>query len=356
MKGNFNMDYLKNLKANPIFAMSLSEKELFHSNFWAWLFERNKKYIGIFFDEIIDIKEYTVEREQGNRDITVWTENGHKAYVIENKLKSIPKVEQLIKYQQTLDTKFTKGIITGIYAPRFELDGWKFMSYDVIGRKIKEIANKTENDCFEKQLIIRYADMLADLISAMNESYRLTLNKWQLNCFKNFEKSRIDDVLKKLKASELASYLDKELKDAVPENAGRNGCYTLRIEEGFTNKSPLIDLFYVFYDSNELSKIGIQIQGTQYKRIVEYKKMPEEKKDKIFEKFAALGWFEDYDRNNSKIIMGRKTAQTKRYCLFKPAFMYQYWTMDEEVPFEVIKEHLIDDLSFAAKILAQISV
>lgn len=38
------MSYIEDLKKNPIFAMSLSSKELFHSNFWAWLFERNIEY------------------------------------------------------------------------------------------------------------------------------------------------------------------------------------------------------------------------------------------------------------------------------------------------------------------------
>ena len=83
------------LKKSPIFAMSLSSKELFHSEFWAWLFARNIEYARIFFPNISTIEN--VGREEGNRDITVYS--GGKGYVIENKVKSLPNVKQLEKFR-----------------------------------------------------------------------------------------------------------------------------------------------------------------------------------------------------------------------------------------------------------------
>lgn len=49
MKNN-KIDSIKN---NPLFVMSLHSKELFHSNFWAWLFERNHEYVKIFFQSLV---------------------------------------------------------------------------------------------------------------------------------------------------------------------------------------------------------------------------------------------------------------------------------------------------------------
>ena len=40
---------VEKLNSNPVFAMSLHSKELFHSNFWAWLFGHNVEYAKIFF-------------------------------------------------------------------------------------------------------------------------------------------------------------------------------------------------------------------------------------------------------------------------------------------------------------------
>ena len=162
------MNRIEELKNNPIFAMSLSSKELFHSNFWLWLFERNIAYAKTFFPDLKEIKAVT--REQGHRDITIWqTETLKKkssqyddAYVIENKFKSIPTKEQLIRYQAYLeDSKnesnnksFLGGVLTGIEKPDFmddlELDKWKFISYNEIGENIKFVAEKVEKDGFEK--------------------------------------------------------------------------------------------------------------------------------------------------------------------------------------------------------------
>ena len=64
------MSIFTEIKSNPVFAMSLSSKELFHSNFWAWLFERNIAYAKVFFSGIKEIKR--VEREKNHRDVTIW--------------------------------------------------------------------------------------------------------------------------------------------------------------------------------------------------------------------------------------------------------------------------------------------
>ena len=75
---------VEKLNSNPVFAMSLHSKELFHSNFWAWLFGHNVEYAKIFFPDLESCKK--IEREQKNRDITIWSEDG-KAYLVENKFK-----------------------------------------------------------------------------------------------------------------------------------------------------------------------------------------------------------------------------------------------------------------------------
>ena len=54
---------IKELKQNPLFAMSLGNKELFHSNFWAWIMEiesetdryrEKNSFIYFFFDIQVD--------------------------------------------------------------------------------------------------------------------------------------------------------------------------------------------------------------------------------------------------------------------------------------------------------------
>ena len=100
---------IKYLKESPIYAMSLCSKELFHSNFWAWLMEQDESFIEIFFKNEGNKQLAGVGREDGNRDITVYrksNKDNEKAdvYVIENKLKSIPTEEQLNKYKKDVKT------------------------------------------------------------------------------------------------------------------------------------------------------------------------------------------------------------------------------------------------------------
>jgi hypothetical protein len=49
---NMNHKLIEELLQNPMYVMSLHGKELFHSNFWGWLFEHDIAYAQIFFPEI----------------------------------------------------------------------------------------------------------------------------------------------------------------------------------------------------------------------------------------------------------------------------------------------------------------
>ena len=71
-------DLIKELEKNPIYAMSLSSKELFHSNFLSWLltFEQYSHYISNlknFFSIEDDDEIFYVFREKYNFDLLIVT-------------------------------------------------------------------------------------------------------------------------------------------------------------------------------------------------------------------------------------------------------------------------------------------
>ena len=117
------------LLSSLLYSMSLGSHELFHSNVWSWLLNYNKEFVKIFFPKVKKDAISKITREEGNRDITIWAEG--KAYVIENKFKSIPEEEQLNKYQRTLGNKFAEGCVTGIIKPHWieTKSSWSFISY-----------------------------------------------------------------------------------------------------------------------------------------------------------------------------------------------------------------------------------
>src|SRR5690606_11692082 len=88
---------IESLQSSALFRLSLSSKELFHSNFLAWLFEMYPKASGhalspYIKNKNVSIKEKEgVKREKRNRDLTIHFDNG-EVLIIENKVKSLPYI------------------------------------------------------------------------------------------------------------------------------------------------------------------------------------------------------------------------------------------------------------------------
>ena len=72
--GDKLQDNIANLRINPIHSMSLGSKELFHSNFWAWIMDNadvKEEFINFFFKDISDRCIHPVGREKKHMDITI---------------------------------------------------------------------------------------------------------------------------------------------------------------------------------------------------------------------------------------------------------------------------------------------
>lgn len=104
-------DWLCELKKSPIFNMSLSSKELFHSNFIAWVLETYPKQMAEFFSEkLSNVDEITeIQREKQNIDISF--KLGNTVVLIENKVKSIANIEQLQKYTDKFKNEVNKELV-----------------------------------------------------------------------------------------------------------------------------------------------------------------------------------------------------------------------------------------------------
>lgn len=352
--------------------MSLSSKELFHSNFWAWLIERNIEYAKIFFPDDLSRDPQDdnlvlapldnvakVEREEGHRDVTVWRKeiparqkNGNtkydEAFVIENKFKSIPTMDQLLRYQEVLEKPkdsdgnckekekkiFCRGLLTGLERPDFmddpKLLKWKFLSYDEIGKRIIEVAKRVEapdEACatevpFEQTLIIQYGEMIRNLHALLHGKLD-SLGEYWKTFDADCEMLRINDIFSKLVAARLEKYLrDRLLGQVLPEEIGD---YELRIEAYYAQNGAGVDVRYVIPDKNlyvdgkrppvkekfkeKVQVLGIQIEGSQYRwcaQSAEYLGKYVPKTDAFFEKFhiggkaCKYGWFVDYDHTKFK--------------------------------------------------------
>lgn len=349
-------ELIDSLESSPIFAISLSSKELFHSNFWAWLLRRNPAYLSVFFDLPNAEK---ISREEENRDISVYADG--KVYVIENKLKSLPQKDQLLRYQEKLEARaeFGSGVITGIMPPSFICpEKWKFLSYGEIGKRIREIS-EVEKDEFLKVLIQKYAEMLCKLCEVMTEALDCCGNRLitKGDCY-GLTDIKMDDILKKINAEEFIKYLrqsmEKELRPSVGE-------YTLLMRTDFYNKSAVIDIRYAKIEEikkrtktekRETFVIGVQLQGNQYRRVVQ---VPDPKtcSDELWGKYKNKNWFWEYAAE-SRFIAGKKTSMRNRYDRYvtdRYLFLYQYWNITDD-SFEALTAQIRKDMACAEKIVA----
>ena len=132
-------DPLASLQDSPIFNFSLASKELFHSNFLAWLFEqrdfeaivsevlkRADPTIGASF-RLRSGTAKSVHREKQNVDLWLTlrpfeADDIEWHVLIENKIKSLPRLEQLEEYAskapETSSSCSTRSLPRDASAPR----------------------------------------------------------------------------------------------------------------------------------------------------------------------------------------------------------------------------------------------
>ena len=151
---------VKQLRQSPLFTLSLAAKELFHSNLLAWLCETYPEHVGKFFARFIvnedvphkfdRVKAY---RERNNIDLTLEYENGQQL-IIENKVKSLPTVEQLQRISDGVkekDSEKTSFLLLTLFRPSCvtEADGiiqlndgnviWPHITYRQLGKVLEAL-------------------------------------------------------------------------------------------------------------------------------------------------------------------------------------------------------------------------
>jgi hypothetical protein len=137
-----------------LFNFSLASKELFHSNFLAWLCELYPGLVGPIFARFTvgscpSCDQLKVLRERRNFDLTIEFPNG-ESLIVENKVKSIPSEEQLKEYSDKVADKEkerTGFLLLSLTRPSFFSSGdgpfqvngtaWHFLSYKELARQLE---------------------------------------------------------------------------------------------------------------------------------------------------------------------------------------------------------------------------
>jgi hypothetical protein len=180
---------VEKLSASPLFNLSLSSKELFHSNFLAWLCEEYPGQIGRWFTRFINndardkSEQKEVLRESRHVDLTIMYENGEQL-LIENKVKSLPSKEQLEEISSGVkkkDRARTSFLLLTLVCPTFlsadektnklirlQVDNnevtWRWITYRDLGDALKTFVPDIDKaDHYHGELLKDYVGFIGNL-------------------------------------------------------------------------------------------------------------------------------------------------------------------------------------------------
>ena len=349
MKKEEKKNLIENLEKSPMFNLSLSSKELFHSNFlyWLWKIDGNQflKMLGKLCGEEddlqkINIKEIDVLREYKNFDLCVVKKEGDKVndilLVLENKVKSIPDKSQLDKYSKELgDCKKILLTLMGDFVNKAKIEKeWKIVCYNDLAEILKDFsANLGENKVF-----------IDEYIKFIDNLHELSLSWYQLNDnflfdeeedYKNAFKLRIHDLYGKLRFSKIAVEIEKKLDNEKLLSDD------IRVLAEYSRQSPILTVKIDNIIDN--TQLIIQVQGNQYRHAI----VRENVKD--YDKFCA-----EIEKN--KIIQKKwwigYSTKSKEICKFKSEtgwFIYKYKKIESKATVESVIKWIIDDLKILNK-------
>lgn len=290
-------DVLSKLTCSPLFQLSLGSKELFHSNFLAWLCESYPDQTAKIFSRFLPqqptaLTPLKADREKKNVDLLISFPDGMQL-VVENKVKSIPREQQLREYAAAVKDKTVTGfLLLSLTRPGFLSEGetaitlcdgvkWHHLSYRGLAQLLGPIARAvSDRNTYHGSLLNDYIDF----ISLLDDLLALVAIDWDSqdtdfyamqNDRRLIKNCRLHDLVDKLRFSELAWRTKGELEKQGFANVvmgplpdGEPG--QIAIFSGMTRGVGLFDLKYLVTKCGEEPvMLGVQVQGQDIRLVVE---------------------------------------------------------------------------------------
>lgn len=342
--------------------------------------EKDKNFIKVFFKDFnaSEYEECEVSREDHHRDIIIWLkkadEKKRSSYlVIENKIKSLQRRDQLEEYTTDIDKcALLQGTYTGIKnaldEDTIEIKGvkWSFVDYRSISQGIREIAHESADHAIQDHIlqIEEYCDVVDRINDLMEMSLKKSSDKVDYlyegdegQCLKEL---RIHDVYIKLKGAQILKNIEEKLQGIDKPGDDR---FRLELNQGFYNGKATINIRYTskkdtLAKNDDYLTIGIELEGYQYRLLAERNaSLPQHDSETVFETFKKIGWFESFDPNQKeRKLFGRDTSMKRAYNKYsgrnddKYIMVYQHYDI-EGWKLEQVIENIKNDLRKACAII-----
>lgn len=349
----------RNLESSPMFHFSLASKELFHSNFLKWISSLRSDDTYNLGETILKSifpfngEDFKVEREWNHFDLVAGIGDFTKKdkfqplLVVENKLKSVPTLEQIKSYTKKLKNFERKPccyLLTMMetFPDRkgIENEGWKIVTYDDVYDKL--MARLTDvKDAYTKNIIIDYCGFISNL-KALCDEFKLDVNDKFLiheDKLRFLQKLRLDDLIYKHRMSAFAATLRHKLPKA-------------QIRQGYGQKGAWVEIWFpeILTVDNASGKeenpsCVIAVQGDSYSHGI-YPCKASKKLDNTFDGFLAADLTEFRERlikaNDSLFVKMGKTVSL--YCKYKSKHDSEYRYQNVKISSETTVSQLIEQI------------
>lgn len=222
---------LNRLQQLPLFHFSLSSKELFHSNFIAWLFNSYKDQASVIlkamlYKEDSNLSFIQARREkEKNKDIIfdIMLDGRPLKVIVENKVKSLPSLEQLQKYSSNGNAFF--GILLSLVKPAFMTTEktivinevtWEWYNYQEFSKQLqKHLSFIQLENAYHGNILSEYIEFL-DLLCQipMDVDWQHGMYDFsKISLYSNLSELRIHDLFEKVIHQQLGQRLNDVLKN-----------------------------------------------------------------------------------------------------------------------------------------------
>lgn len=309
---------VRNIEANPLGRLMYGQRELFHSNLLAWLFDTLPAVADSVFQPFTRPGagvERRVERERAHLDLIMhW--RAHAPLAIENKVFSIPNLGQLKEYE-----KVTKAwpeepclLLLSVSDPGFDPGPWQTLSYATLASRLDEALPRDET--YNVATVRKYIELISNLdrlvaaVDIRSVSEPVWVDEAVLRAVTS---PQMRAALQKARAQRVARAVNDELRGT-----------THLADSGMSNATPIVQsLVEVRVDGTRLA-LGWQLQGTQFRRAVVYidSQLQGGSEKKRAKREALSRTHPDLFRFPP--FLPQEHAGRKEFNHYAPGFVYQY--------------------------------
>jgi hypothetical protein len=288
-------EIVNKLKKSALFNLSLSSKELFHSNFIYWVANECLNKSGLEeFGELLksyfptipkDSKCSVIEREKGNLDLKFQFNSDRNVHylILENKVKSSIYLNQLKKYSKGNKNQNTFAVLSlnkpHLFGENESIDVngyvWFYFSYYKLLKLLDKFTKSKIIGSYETDIIKDYIGFTSSLVEISN-----SISVKDNQCFHHYDNDdlrelkgvKLHDLYLKKVYEEFAFKVHQKLKKDFAHKltpfgeAWFNENKEIFVGHGFTRSTGIVE---VKYRVSQNFLLGIQIQDNSYKILIE---------------------------------------------------------------------------------------